>query len=86
MSGELVRDEIIIEEALGGELVREKGFEKYVCDADIERCATLDSFPEGSPPAASTALIMIGMVFIWDFAAPIIWYWVRMSIRRKTTG
>lgn len=67
------------------EQVKEK-IERFFCDASIENCATLEMFPYEKEPISATPLIMIGVVFVWDVLAPIVWYFVRMSIRQKRTG
>lgn len=68
------------------ELVNEPPSQRWTCDPSIEECATEASMARDAEPLDSTALIIVGCAFIFDFLTPLIWYFIRMGIRERTTG
>ena len=61
-------------------------YQPYVCNDEIEYCATESVFPENAKIITETPYIILGSVVLFDLITPIIFYWVRMSIRSKDTG
>jgi len=69
------------------ELVNEPVSQRWTCDPLIEKCATEASMArDKEDPLDSAAFIIVSMAVIFDFLTPLIWYFVRMNWREKTTG
>ena len=59
--------------------------EMFVCNDDIEYCATDQIFSK-EDYITETPYIIVGSVIFLDLLFPLIYYWVRMGVRAQDTG